>query len=72
MTPGLFRLFLGAFTFLDDNIFSVFLIILVPCLAVDFLLFLSIGFGRLGTSSSMATSSFVNLVPELSFSFFKI
>jgi len=46
--PGLFMLVFGALTFLLDSVFGVFLIILVPVLAVDFLVFFGTGFGRLG------------------------
>jgi len=35
-------------TFLLDSVFGVFLIILVPVLAVDFLVFFGTGFGKLG------------------------
>jgi len=70
--PGLFMPVFGALTFLLDSVFGVFLIILVPVLAVDFLVFFGAGFGKLGTSSSAATSSLANLVPDLSFNFSRI
>ena len=64
ITPGLLMLVCGIFIFLSASIFGVFLIIRVPVFAVDFLAALAIGFGKLGTSSIIATSSFVNLKSE--------
>jgi len=70
--PGIFMLVFCALTFWFDSLFGVFLITLVPVFAVDFLVFFGTGFGKLGTSISVATSSLVNLVPDLSFNFFRI